>query len=687
MWFGIRDRSRSEGSTTTKLPEPLTHGWPGVALSLMGGTIDRSGSSPAETAVIALEEVCGALPGGGERRPGQEAMVRRVAEAIDTGAHLVVRAGTGTGKSLAYLIPAIVSGRTTVVATATKALQDQLATKDLPFLQEHLTPHLGRSFSFSVLKGRSNYVCRQRLVELANIGGDQQQLDGVVDGLVESADADELGVIVDWAERTDTGDRSDLPKEPSPASWAAVSVGSHECPGATRCPSGDNCFAEDARATAAMSDVVVTNLHLYGINLASEGAILPEHDLAILDEAHQAEDIVARALGFELRSRRFQALVNRASAILSNSTAVANVADLAGRVDDALAPHVGDRLVPSDLGEVRTVLELAATRLASLRVELLAVPPDSPSDAVARRSRALRSVEVLTGDISATLDLDGGQVPGRKVAWTEGSPNSPALQVAPIDVAQVLDQRLWRERTVVLTSATVPSNLPARLGLTDHEHQFEDVGSPFDFANQSLLYCATSLPDPRDETFPNACHDEIERLVTATGGRTLALFTSRRALDAAVDALRDRLPWQILHQDDLPRPLLMAEFADDETSCLFGTKGLWHGIDVPGPSLSLVVIDRIPFPRPDDPLLSARRDLIGQQDAFRQIDLPLAATELAQGAGRLIRGSTDRGMVAVLDRRLATSRAYRWALLEALPEMPRTGERDEALDFLARLAD
>ena len=245
---------------------------------------------------------------------------------------------------------------------------------------------------------------------------------------------------------------------------------------------------------------------------------------------------------------------------------------------------------------MRTVLELAVTRLASLRVELLAVPLDGPGDAVARRSRALRSVEVLAGDISATLDLDGGPVPGRKVAWTEGSSNRPALQVAPIDVAQVLDQRLWKERTVVLTSATVPSNLPLRLGLTDHDHEFEDVGSPFDFANQSLLYCATALPDPRDETFPNACHDEIERLVTATGGRTLALFTSRQALDAAVDELRDRLPWQILHQDDLPRPLLMAKFAEDETSCLFGTKGLWHGIDVPGPSLSPVSYTHLTLP-------------------------------------------------------------------------------------------
>ena len=649
-----------------------------------GSSIDSDpGSNLVEASAIALEEACGALPGGGERRPGQEAMARRVAEAIDGGTHLVVRAGTGTGKSMAYLVPAIVSGRTTIVATATRALQDQLATKDLPFLQEHLAPHLGRSFTFSTLKGRSNYVCVQRLAELAAAGSGQQQLDG----LAESADDEQLAAIVEWADETGTGDRSDLPLEPSASTWAAVSVSSQECPGAARCPSGDECFAERARATAGASDLVVTNLHLYGIDLAAEGAILPDHELAILDEAHQTEDVVARAVGCELRSGRFQALVNRARAILAHSTTVDDVAEVAGRVDDALVPHVGDRVVPADLSDLRSILELATSRLAALRAELLGVPQDGPGDVGARRARALRSCEVLSDDVSAALDLDGGPVPGRKVAWTEGSTHRPSLQVAPIDVARVLDQRLWPTRTVVLTSATVPANLPGRLGLTDHDHRFEDVGSPFDFENQSLLYCATSMPDPGDDGFLDACHDEIERLAEASGGRMLALFTSRRALDAAVEALRDRLPWRVLHQDDMPKPLLVAEFAADETSCLFGTRGLWHGIDVPGPSLSLVVIDRIPFPRPDDPLLSARRDLVGRERSFREIDLPLAATELAQGAGRLVRSATDRGMVAVLDRRLATSRSYRWDLLAALPDMPRTGDRDEALNFLDRLVD
>ena len=602
-------------------------------------------------------------------------MSRRIAEAIEEGSHLVIRAGTGTGKSLAYLVPAILSGQRTIVATATKALQDQLAGKDLPFLVEHLD----HQFNFAVLKGRSNYVCRQRLDEVA--GSEAQQ---ALDGLAETANADELQAIAAWADTTETGDRADLPIQPTPATWAAVSVGSHECPGAVKCPRGGDCFSEKARSAAAGADVVVTNLHLYGIDVATDGMILPEHDLAILDEAHQTEDVLAQACGFELRGGRFTALVRNARSILTGSRAIEDVNNLVGHLVDALAGHVGRRLVPADDGDLRSALELARSRLAGLRSELMNVPTTGPGDVAARRARALQTLGTLSGDVDAALNLDGGPMPGAKVAWVEGRADRPVLHVAPVEVGEVLNQKLWGDRTVILTSATVPANLADRLGMTDHPHRFEDVGSPFDFDRQALLYCATSLPDPREADYRAACHDEIERLAVAAGGRMLALFTSRRALDEAVEALRDRLPWTVLHQDDLPKPLLMARFAEDETSCLFGTKGLWHGIDVPGTSLSLVVIDRIPFPRPDDPLLSARRDLVGS-GAFREIDLPLAATELAQGAGRLIRTGDDIGVVAVLDRRLATNRSYRWDLLEAMPPMARTSDPREVVSFLEGL--
>ena len=646
-----------------------------------------------ELAAIALEDACAHLPNGGERRPGQEAMTRMVAESIADGNHLVVQAGTGTGKSLAYLVPAILSGRQTVVATATKALQDQLATKDLPFLVENLTPHLEREIVFSVLKGRSNYLCLQRLDEVADSRGSTKYGQKQLDGLAESADPDQLDVILEWAEQTTTGDRSDLSVEPSVATWAAVSVGSNECPGAARCPRGEECFAEEARASADVADVVVTNLHLYGIDVATDGAVLPPHDIAVLDEVHQIEDVLARSSGFELRSSRFRALVARSSAILANSAALMKFDELSGRLDEALRPHLGQRLVPADSPSLRSLLQLAQTRLDSLQADLRNIPNDGPADTGARRTRALKAVEALASDVEAALDLEGGPIPGPMVAWAEGSVDHPSLHVAPIAVAEILQTNLWGRQTVVMTSATIPENLARRIGLKTPEgeptfsHRVEDVGSPFNFETQSLLYCATSMPDPREETFAKASHDEIERLATAAGGRMLALFTSRSALDAAVNALRDRLPWEVMHQDDLPKPSLLAQFAADETSCLFGTRGLWHGIDIPGPSLSLLVIDRVPFPRPDDPLLSARRDIVGRERAFREIDLPIAATELAQGVGRLIRSRSDRGLVAVLDRRLATSRAYRWDLLQALPDMPRTGDRAEALDFLARLND
>jgi ATP-dependent DNA helicase DinG len=585
---------------------------------------DDAAASLSERAAIALEEVTAHLPNGGERRPGQEAMARAVAEVIaGVGGtkHLAVQAGTGTGKTLAYLVPALLAGRRTIIATATKALQDQLADNDLPFLAKHLDAHLDEPVSFAVLKGRSNYVCLQRLAEVAEANVQQ-----TLDGLAEHADDEHLAAIADWATETDTGDRAELPFEPSGATWSAVSVGSHECPGRIRCPSGDGCFAEQARDRAAEAQVVVTNLHLYGIDVATDGAILPPHDLAILDEAHAAEDILAAAIGAEVFGGRFRSLRRLASGVLT-------------------------------------------------------IPDDAKADVKARAQRALLSTGSLLGSIRTIRSPDEGDV-----AWVEGPRNRPVLCMSPVVIADVLARLLWPKRPVVLTSATLPPNLVGRLGLPEGEHRAEDVGSPFDFERQTLLYCAAHLPDPRDPGYREAVHAELERLILAAGGRTLALFTSWSALDAAHAHLAERLPFTVLHQNDLPKPALIRAFASDEASCLFGTRGLFQGIDVPGPTLSLVTIDRIPFPRPDDPLLSARREQIGD-GAFGEIDIPMAATELAQAAGRLIRTATDIGVVAVLDRRLAKSHAYRQQLLAALPPMPRTVDPDEVERFLRNLSE
>jgi ATP-dependent DNA helicase DinG len=618
-----------------------------------------------DRAVTALAKLAEAVPGG-ERRVPQETMATEVAATIRSKKHLLAQAGTGTGKSWAYLVPAILAGKRTVVATATKALQDQLAGKDLPFLQEHL----GKEFEFAVLKGRSNYVCRQRLHELS---GDGQM---ALDGLAQRASPQEITKLKIWANTTSTGDRAELDVEPSPTAWAAVSVSAQECPGARKCPAGDACFAEAARRQAGEADVVVVNLHLLGLDLATEGAILPEHDLVVVDEAHQLEDIVSDTCGFELSAGRFQNLARAVRAILDDPASVDEVEASASAISRVLAEEVGRRLKGAGVPEIDEQLVLARSRLDRVATALRAIPDDAAEDVRNRKDRALQ----LTGHLQADLAL-AAAVPETSVAWVEGPESNPRLRVAPLDVAELLREKLWDAGPVVLTSATLPPGMADRLGLEPGDHEAIDVGSPFDYEHHGLLYCATHLPDPRDGGYEAAVHEELLALITAAGGRTLGLFTSYRAMDAAIEALRDRLPGPLLSQRDMPKPALVAAFADDPATSLFATMGFWQGIDVPGSTLSLVTIDRLPFPRPDEPLLQARREQ-AKADAFRTIDLPRTATMLAQGAGRLIRSQADRGVVAVLDPRLAKAKSYRWTLLEALPPFPRSKDRAEVEAFL-----
>ncbi|MGQ0522010.1 MAG: ATP-dependent DNA helicase [Actinomycetota bacterium] len=614
----------------------------------------------------ALARVRSALPAG-EERPGQVDMATAVARAIAEERHLVVQAGTGTGKSLGYLVPAILSGRRVVVATATKALQDQLAGKDLPFLARHL----GVAFDFAVLKGRSNYLCRQRADEVAGEGEDQLTLDDLDDDVGELGR--EVVRLVDWARTSPTGDRADLDFEPRPMAWNAVSVSARECPGAARCPRGETCFAEAARRRAEGAGVVVVNTHLYGAHLASGGHVLPEHDVVVFDEAHALEDVAADSLGLELGSGRVRAVVRSARPLVAGDDAAA-VDDLdaaAVRLEEACRPW-RDRRVPPDLGtDLASAVALTAERVARVTAAVRKGEGDT-----ARKSRTLQAAGHLAGDLAVAASAPAGHV-----AWVEGRTGGPVLRVVPVDVGSLLADRLWGGVTAVLTSATVPPHLARRLGIEAGRCDEMDVGSPFPHERNGLLYCAAHLPDPRRPDHQAALHDELEALVRAAGGRTLGLFTSWRAMTAAVEALRPRLPWKVLAQGDLPKPALIEAFASDEQACLFATMGNWQGIDVPGPSLSLVTIDRLPFPRPDEPLMQARREQAGPR-AFSLIDLPRTATLLAQGAGRLIRTATDRGVVAVLDPRLATA-GYRWDLVRALPPMRRTRHRADVEAFLA----
>jgi ATP-dependent DNA helicase DinG len=660
----------------------------------------------------ALRAVTGDLPGGGEEREGQEEMARAVARAVAEGRHLVVQAGTGTGKSLAYLVPAALGGGPTVVATATKALQDQLAEKDLPALVAAIEVDL----TFAVLKGRSNYLCRQRVAELG--GGATLPL---AEGAADPPDKDDrlrpsrdehagVGAVGDqvrrlaaWAEVTTSGDRAELDFEPHYRAWAAVSTTARECPGAFRCPSGHECFAEEARHRAEESDVVVVNTHLYGAHLASGGAVLPPHRVVVFDEVHAVEDVLTDSLGVEIGAGRFRALAASARALVDDGPGAKDAADAVAETGDALeralAPLVGRRVRPPEGGSVvgrgptvadgesrpeddlDGVLTLAAGRVARLADHLRAAGGDADGEDSAARSRRDR-VLLAAGHLADDLGRFG-TVSDDEVAWVDSDPRSTALRLSPIDVGPLLAERLWPEVTGVLTSATVPLGLERRLGLPTADTDLLDVGSPFDYPDQAMLYVARSLPDRRRPEAEAAIHEELVALIDAAGGRTLALFTSWRAMRAAAEAVAARIAYPVLTQSDLPKPALVEAFTEEEGACLFATMGFWQGVDVPGPTLTLVTIDRIPFPRPDDPVLEARRERAGGA-AFSLVDLPRAGTLLAQGSGRLIRSSRDRGVVAVLDSRLATAR-YRSDLLARVPPMRRSVDRAEVETFLRSL--
>jgi ATP-dependent DNA helicase DinG len=409
----------------------------------------------------------------------------------------------------------------------------------------------------------------------------------------------------------------------------------------------------------------------------------------VIDEAHQLEDTISSTFGIELGASRFASLARSVRAILDAPDLVDQVDASGLDLARSLAPHVGRRLKGRLEPEIADALALASERLERVRAALGRIDDSKSGDVEARRQRAVKTTGVVTAEVQYALDPRPGSV-----TWVEGPDHAPSLRLAPIDVAGDLQASLWSRATAVLTSATIAPSLPVRLGLDGPNdtgveiRPFDqlDVGSPFDYEANALLYCAAHLPDPRQAGHEEALHDELEALVRAAEGRTLALFTSYRAMDAALDRLRSRLPYPLLGQRDLPKPALVERFAAEEETCLFATMGFWQGIDVPGPSLSLVTLDRLPFPRPDEPLLQARRER-ARAEAFRLVDLPRAVTLLAQGAGRLIRNATDRGVVAVLDSRLATNPRYRWDIVRALPPMHRTRDRAEVEAFLRSLRE
>ncbi|KQB84851.1 ATP-dependent DNA helicase [Corynebacterium lowii] len=639
-----------------------------------------------------LEAAVSAL--GGARRKGQVRMAQAVSTAMERERHLAVQAGTGTGKSLAYLVPALrhaqATGTTVIVSTATIALQKQLVDRDLPRLADALEPLMEHRPTFAIQKGRSNYLC---LNKIAREEPEEQE------ALLDEEELGWLGRqmrrVTDWAQETETGDRDDLEPGVPDQVWRHASVTSNECVGATRCPHGEECFAELARQATRNVDVVVTNHALLAIDALSDAPILPEHEVVIVDEAHELDG-------------RITAVATAHITVTALNLAAKRAGKLGADGQDAKlteATKAWDSHVPAlEPGRWTSVDDHTRTLLVSLRDEIwatrsrIAKAPEGEAtnapETFAERHNLSAHLLELHDALVRMLGVFETSDPSEQsdVVWlTVDERRGTSLTVAPLSVAGLLHTRLFAENTVVLTSATLSVGgnfqaLAAAWGLPKVTWDGIDVGTPFDPQRSGIMYVPTALPDPGREGPTPETLDEMAELITAAGGRTLGLFSSRRAAQIAAEKLRPRLPFDILLQGEDSTGALVDNFARNENTCLFGTLTLWQGVDVPGRSCSLVLIDRIPFPRPDDPLLQARKEAADAEgrNGFMEVAATHAALLLAQGAGRLLRSVNDKGVVAVLDRRIVTKR-YGGFLSASMPQFWATSDGEKVRGALRRL--
>ena len=653
--------------------------------------------SALNAAVFAIE---------GSPREGQIEMAEAVANALSDRHHLLVQAGTGTGKSLAYLVPALVHGKRVLVATATLALQRQLVERDLPRVKDALEKELGRSISFAVYKGVGNYLCLQKMN--ADDGTADSELLVEISGLEKDARR-----LREWAQKPGiSGDRDDAP-DVDRRVWLANSTSGRECVGADECRFGSECFAVNAKAKAQTADIVVTNHTLLAIEIVDSHPILPERDAIILDEAHEFMDRTTQAVTEELTSGRIARAANMvrrhmpgklAETFVKASDGFAEAMDDYGqeyrsRIDEQ---RKLDQLPDLLAAPVRKIKDAAEAVIAAISADSEIVDPDSLAD----RARVKGAVNEIKTTAQKLMRMGEGQV-----LWYE--PTFSTLYLAPLAVSHVLRENLFTQTPVIATSATLTVGksfdpIARSLGILStttsedegkeesdwqvdpNNVQMLDVGSPFDFANQGMLYLPKQLPEPGRDGPSKEALVELGELIDAAGGRTLALFSSWRGVEMADEHLRRvlaELPISIITQrrgDSVGS--LVDRFAADPTSILLGTMSLWQGVDVPGPSCTLVAIDRIPFPRPDDPVMSARAaeaDAAGGS-GFMQVSLPRAALLLAQGTGRLIRSIDDRGVVAILDSRIVNKR-YGSILLNSMPPLWRTSDGAVVKDSLKRL--
>ena len=711
-----------------------------------------------------LEAAVDAL--AGSERPGQLVMADAVARAMESGEHLVVQAGTGTGKSLAYLVPAFLRSGDgkgpVVVATATLALQAQLVGRDLPQLVEAVWKRFDRRPTYAILKGRHNYACLHRvrdgvpdeqgtLVDVAPTGPLGRQVQALRTWAEQEAERD-VGTdggtgAGGGSERSRAkGDRDAAPTHQDRA-WAQISVSARECLGAQRCPYGEECFAERARERALAADVIVTNHALLAIDALESVPVLPDYEVVVVDEAHELAARITSTASAELVPGMVERAARRARAFCDGGEAdpLQDAAD-GLRMALASAPLGRVEVLSADLGSaVALVRDSARSAWSAFPSE----KKDAGAEGAAHES-GRRQARAYVEQVRNVAERISEMSPHDVVWVAERDRGGPELSVAPLSVAGLVRERLLSERTCVLTSATMKlggefdaaarsvglrpvdrvddrsagleSGLPAApttpeetaretatTGGTDTRGEPSDseakahsavgkdvveplpwraldVGSPFDYARQAILYVARRLPPPGRGGISTRTLDELAALVEAAGGGTLGLFSSRRAAEEAAAACRERLGIEVLCQGEGQLAELHKRFVAEPDTSLFGTLSLWQGLDVPGDTCQLVVIDRIPFPRPDDPLASARQRAVDEAggNGFMAVAATHAALLLAQGVGRLIRRSSDRGVVAILDPRLVTAR-YGGFLRASLPPMWFTPDQDVALGALRRL--
>lgn len=636
-------------------------------------------------------------------------MAEAVTASMGDGSHLLVQAGTGTGKSLGYLVPALLHAledKRVVVSTATLTLQSQLVDRDMPALLDATEKLLPRRPSFAIQKGRNNYACLHRIREGA------PDDDGM---LIDVPPAGPVGQQVielrEWAEQQlldgEAGDRDHAPSHQYQA-WQQVAISARECLGVQKCPYGQECFAERSKEIARKSDIVITNHALLSIDAFENQNVLPEHDVVVIDEAHELPARVTGAAGAELSPQMVERAAKR-SRRFADDDKVDDLSDASDALRAALDETREGRIEASN-GEVLEAAALVRDAARALYSDLNKKTDDKDDpDGAKRQSRgAVKEIFDVAERVAALSPAD--------VVWlVDRDRFGRELRIAPLTVAGLLRELLLKDRTVVLTSATLtlggdfdaiarqvglrPSD---RIELDDEMPEVAspesdtgplpwrglDVGSPFEYEKQGILYVAKHLPPPHRDGLGQKQFTEIIDLITAAGGRTLGLFSSRRAAEAATAAVREATDLRVLCQGDAQLGELSREFVADPEVSLFGTLSLWQGLDVPGSTCNLVIIDRVPFPRPDEPLMSARQRAVDEAggNGFMAVAATHAALLLAQGAGRLIRRTTDRGVVAILDPRIVTAR-YGSYLRASLPPMWATADREKVLGALKRLQD